>query len=154
IDPNASRFDRILVMPQLAAVAPAAATGSPRVAVPPPSMGLQPSTLLPTGEARGRPWSAAGMPGAFGADAADENDGAAGSDGTPVADPNEAPDAVPGRFPSIRSDQSPWAAGTAATPGMVTPIPVDPRRPQGGGTPAFPSQPPRLLLPTKPPGQS
>jgi hypothetical protein len=146
-DPNASRFDRILVMPQLAVAAQVPTAGSPRATLPQPSMGMPPS-----GDIRGRaPWSR-GMPGTMGVDSSIEpDDGDPGSSGPPDADPDEAAEAVPGRFPSVRPGQMPGPSGTAATPGTVIPLPVDPRRPAAGGPPASPSQPPQSPLPPKPP---
>jgi hypothetical protein len=146
-DPDASRFDRIVVMPQLAAVAPVAASGNPRVAAPQPSMGLQP--------AGGRtPFSPRLMPGfPGGGESAEVNDGGSESDGPPDVDPDEAAQAVLERAQNVRPGQISGAVGTAATPGMVIPLPADTRRPPAGGIPAVPGQPPRPVLPPKPPGQ-
>ena len=149
-DPNASRFDRILVMPHLAAVAPVTTAGSQRAPTLQPSMGLQPA-----GDGRARaPWSPRGMPGPPDVDATEEDPGDMGSDDPPADDPDEADEAVQGRFPIVRPGPTPGAPGTTATPGMVVPLPADTQRPQGGRTPASPGQPPRTLLPPKPPGRS
>jgi hypothetical protein len=149
-DPNASRFDRILVMPQLAAAAPAATAGSPRATALQPSMGMPPG-----GDGRGRaPWSPRGMPGAQGIESLEQDDEDAGSEEPQDMDPEEETDTVPGRFPGVRPGLSSAAVGTAASPGMVVPLPADTRRLQGGKTPDSPVQPPRSLVPPKPPGRS
>jgi hypothetical protein len=156
-NPQASVFDRIVVMPTLASAGPAAPSAAPAAAAPRPDMNRRPMPFRPD-----NPIFRRGEPDIGAPDEDEQPDDAAAGDDEPMPFPARPPAGMrqPGMMPpqgdapdeagAVRATPQPGqltqpgvAPGTAPgapMPGLVVPVPSQPARP--GQPPAQPPKPP------------
>ena len=153
---NASRFDRIVVMPTIAAPKPAVVAAAPTVNAPPPAPtadddgdeGPAPNVVMPAPNQRGPVFNPFPQPRVVNPQQQQQQPAA-----VPGQNPQQQPTAAPGQYPPQQtepgSDQQSapgvptMPPGTVSAPGMIAPAPAPApgqpgapvRRPGGGPGP-------------------